>query len=126
MRTYGVQNWVAAVRVEIGADSEYIQRVPEEGLLHAFASWAKEAAFTLGVFISDRDMLATAVDELCTYYFTRADLFAVEILFLINDTEAVALSRIEQEVDYATKHIGHAHDDIGGDVGSLCGQEQAV
>ena len=49
------------------------------------------------------------VDILSGENFTVSDEFAIEIFFLVKDTELVAESWIEYEIDYAAEDIRHLH-----------------
>src|SRR5690606_11773223 len=122
----GVENRMHTSRVEVGADSEYIQRVLQECFLQTFPVLVEETHVTVRSFVTDGNVFAALIGELGGKNIASPNKFAVQILLFIHDAEFVALTRILQEVDHAAEDVSHAHDYAGRDVCTLASQEQAV
>ena len=78
------------------------------------------------LYVANRGVLFTLVDILSGENFTVTDEFAIEIFFLVKDTELVAESGVEYEIDYTTEDVCHLHNRDRRNPLPLTGHKQAV
>src|SRR5690554_6113259 len=101
-----------AVGVEFGADAREMDRSTGKRLAHAFAIRREVVADTFGVSVADSAIGIAAVCELSGEDRAIVVFFALNVGFLEDDLEAVALTQIECKIDIPAENMRQFHDGL--------------
>src|SRR5690606_38561130 len=92
-------------------------------------------ALTIGIEIAHLAFFADVADccellaligELSSNDVAVADVFAIQILFFIQDAEGVSRARVQNEVDYTAEDVRHVHDGNSRNLCALTRHKKAV
>src|SRR5690606_15360244 len=124
VRTDLVQYRVAPAGVEAGADPGKLYRRADEGLAHAGAIGAVIAAVTLAVGVAHRGIGAAPVGEAGSKDIAGAHALIIDVFFLIQHIEPVALADLPGKVHVIAENVGHLHGQVMRQASILGGDEQ--
>ena len=124
MRPNGVQDWMATVRIETGADACEIHRCADERLAYAVTFGREIIGLAVGILEPNRLDRAAIVIELGRDDLTVCYVFAVLPDFFELYVIVVALAYIEDEVDVPGEDPGNVHNHLVGQIRFGCAFEQ--
>ena len=119
-----IEHRVQAAGIEAGADSGKVNRGPDESLAHAGAVSPVVARIAIAIRVAHRGVGLAAVGKAGGQNVSRAYGFVIDVLFLKQYFEAIALADVACEVDVIAEDVGHLHCQVVIESGVLSGKKQ--